>query len=295
MNWVSTHPYLASCVSAIVLLVVGSTVVLQKTATTPLQYQPSTWAGTGGVTASPVGGDNTGAPQNPALAGNNSVIPYHYVSPFGTQPSGTDGAPAVSDDDPLSQLASMIQKPASGTADGNTDPSDAYSFIPNGLISIPDTSTKDTPAQAALRSYGNDIGAVIQSFEQSNPDQVAILKNFMEDRNDPDKAEAMRKLGGGLNYIGTLIEQESPVPSQMKAPQAALAAGYHEIGKLLAAIPDAKGDDNVYNAIVTYDSAAERFVGSFVNFALIFPASGVNFSQDESGSIFMFQQSGGGL
>ena len=196
----------------------------------------------------------------------------------------------------LSEFQKILTKtPAKGTGQTTTDVSSAYEFIPTGMISLPDTSPHDTPVQAALRSYGNDVGSIIQSYEQSNPDQVAVLKNFMEDRGDPDKISAMKRLGSEMKNVGTLIAQTDPVPTQMKVSNADLAAHYDEIGKLLAAIPAAKGNDGLYDAIVTYDQAAERFVGSFVNFALLFQANGVIFTQEDAGSVFMFQQGGNSL
>ena len=291
MNWVSSHPYLSSIVFGLVVVIFGASVVMQRTAATPLQYQPSTWSGAGGITASPVASPQS-APQSGTLASNNtSVVPYRYVSPFGTN----DGrvAPSAQDDAGLSELEGILTKNTTkDTSLTTANVSDAYQFIPTGMISLPDTSNHDTPPQAELRQFGNDVGSVIQSFEQSNPDQVAVLKNFMEDQNNPDKINGMKRLGGQFKDIGSQISQIDPVPKQMKASLADLTSHYDEIGKLLAAIPDAKGNDALYDAIVTYDHAAERFVTSLVNFALVFPASGVVFSQDEAGSVFMFQQGG---
>lgn len=221
---------------------------------------------------------------------NTVTAPYRYVSPFGTSEGRI--AATTQDDSGLAELESILTRsPVSKDPNLNTtDVSGAYEFIPQGMISLPDTSNHDTPAQEELRNFGNDVGSVVQSFELSNPDQPSILKNFMEDRDNPEKIAGMKRLGAQLRDVGTQIAQLDPIPAQMKPSLLDLSAHYQEIGKLLAAVPDAKGNDNLYEAIVTYDQAAERFVTSLVNFALLFPAAGIKFSQDEPGSVFMFQQ-----
>jgi hypothetical protein len=296
MNWVSSHPYASSILLAVVLVIFGASVVVPRTATAPLQYQPSTWSGAGGITASPVQPSSQGSSELPRPGNPTSVVPYRYISPFGTG----NGAQADPSDDTgidLSEFEKILTKgPNEKDPDiSTTNAADSYEFIPTGMISLPDTSRRDTPAQTELRSFGNDIGGIIQSFEQSNPDQPAILKNFMEDRNDAGKIAGMKNLGAQLKNIGTLMQQQDPIPKQMKPATLDLANHYVEIGTLLAAIPDAKGDDSLYNAIIAYNEAAERFVGSLVSFALLFQANGVVFSQEETGSVFMFQQSSGGL
>ncbi len=176
---------------------------------------------------------------------------------------------------------------------GDTSISDAYAFVPTGLISAQTQADvhKMTATQKALYNWGNDAGGAIQSYENNHPDQPAILTNFMQDRQNPAKIAAMKQLGADLQAIGNSFDTLMGIPPQLSTAAPALADAYREIGRNLAIIPDAAGDEATVKAILTYDKSAEEFVHKFVAVALILQANGIQFTQDEGGGVFMFPNS----
>jgi hypothetical protein len=146
---------------------------------------------------------------------------------------------------------------------------------------------KMNASQQKLYGWGSDAGSVILSYENLHPNQVAILTNFIQDREDAGKIAAMKQLGADLQGVGNSLETILP-PPQMSAAAPALANAYREIGRNLAAIPDAKGDEALVKAILFYNKSAEDFVQKYVNVVLIFQANDVKFTQDEPGGVFMF-------
>jgi hypothetical protein len=285
---------MASLLSAGFLLIFGGIIVAERTSVAPIEYQPGTWSGAGGISVTPVASgyeDETGLQPLP-----RPNVPHKYVSPFGArpQPPSTAGQEEQGIDDILSVLT---KPPKGGDTSTSSAPeiAEAYSFIPTGLFSITETTQQETEEQTALRRYGNDIGSIIQSFELEHPDQATVLKNHMEDKNNPAKIAAMKELAAGFTNIAQLMANTTPIPDMMRAPATALAKAYLDLGKYLSVVPDSRGDDELYDAILAYNGSAERFVATFVNFALLFQASGVRFAQEESGSVFMFQQAGGAI
>jgi hypothetical protein len=167
---------------------------------------------------------------------------------------------------------------------------EAYAYIPTGLftphVQVPTANM--TNAQKALYGWGNDAGAIIISFETSHPNQPSTLTNFIQDRQNPLKIAAMKQLGDGLAAVGDGIDNVGDAPTSIKSAAHGLANAYRDIGTKLAAIPDAQGDDATVKAILTYDKAAEAFIGKFVDVVTIFQASDIQFTQGEPGSVFMF-------
>jgi hypothetical protein len=82
------------------------------------------------------------------------------------------------------------------------------------------------------------------------------------------------------------------VPSQAVEAHKALAQSYIQAGTRLSAIADAKSDADFLKAIEAYNAAADTLANRYIDLTVIFSLSGVTFSQDDPGSIFMF--SGGG-
>lgn len=293
MKWVSSHPYAASAVTAVVVLFLGATYVSQKTALSP-GNTGTAWSGTGAVATLP------DAPkyippteQNPT----NAVPAYKYTSPYGSKNQQASQEIPEEDNSVFDKFSKMVNSKATSSDSSPLDLSSIYTFLPPNMIAAPEmpAEAEESDTQKELRAYGNNIGAIIMSYEQNHPDQAAVLKNHAEDRSNPTKIEALRQLGRDLANVGDLIDQEDPVPDLMKAKHKALADSYREMGQLLAGVADAKGDKAIWDAMVTYNKSAEGFIGAFVPFAQTFSAAGVSFSQSESGSVFMFQQLTGGF
>ena len=52
---------------------------------------------------------------------------------------------------------------------------------------------------------------------------------------------------------------------------------------------------SLYDAIVSYNTAAEDFAKKYVSLAMVFQSYSVSFSPSDGGSIFVFPAGGGGL
>jgi hypothetical protein len=284
------HQYIWALLGAGTLFLVGTIVVIQHAGVTT--------AGGGGAiniigyiqptnTALPL----PVTPQPVRPTGINVPIKNNISTSTKTTDTSQTQTQPDSPFDWKSFVAILTHAPKPGaTSTGSGAISDVYSFIPSGLISLPEPqSTITMPAsQKPLYSWGQDAGTAIQSFEESHPNQPQVLTDFINDRQSASKIAAMKQLGADLSGVGDLISTIDPVPSQMNTAGPALANAYHEIGRNLAAIPDAKGDDATVKAILTYDKSAEAFVQKFVNVVNIFQANGVKYSQDEPGGVFMF-------
>ncbi len=289
MDQLFKNHYVAVLFAAGFILLMGTLTVLNRSV-----ISPST-AGNGWNVNGVIADTNPAVPipTTPApVRPTQSDTPYTYISPLGSKEKKPATAAATESDNGFS-WDSFISSLSHGHTPSHTDTdnssiSDAYAFIPTSFISTTEPIKLETPSQKALYSWGSDAGNEIQNYENSHPDQVAILTNFMQDREDAGKVAAMKKLGADLIAAGDGIANIDPIPSQMKQAGPALAESYREIGRNLAAIPDARGDDNVVKAILAYDSSAEHFVQSYVAVALIFQANAITFTQGEPGSVFMF-------
>lgn len=297
MHRLRNHPYLDAVVAAGILLVVGALVVRARSSVSPAGTDTplATWAGGGGIAARGVTRSLTAAPvteRRGTLSGTRAVS-------YGPVPlNAGNGARAIvpineeQTDISLDALFAQLSKPASrGSAAARDDgASSAYAFIPGGLIATTTPGKARTPDQDALYGYGNEVGDAIQSFERDNPNQPAVLKNFMESRTDSDAIAAMKKLGAALAALGATLKHmdEYTVPPAAGAAHAALAKSYADIGAKLSAIPDAQGDEALLKAIDTYDTAAEAFAKKYVALVRIFQSYGVVFSPGDGGSVFTF-------
>lgn len=286
MNWLRSHPYLDSLVGAAALIIVGALVVRTQLAAPVQQANDTTWGTTGGVFVNSVSNGNTQLPQRqegPSQGATNvGYIPLQTQNEIGTGPQDSSYD--------FGALLSLISHTGSSNTVANTSAqTDAYAFIPSGLIA---TSSLQAPTRTSLQndlySYGNDVGDAIVAFETQHPNQPQTLTDQFEQPQNPDANAALKKLGKDLAAVGTSLSAMELVPSQAKAAHDKLAAAYIDIGTKLAAIPDAGSDDARYDAIQTYDRAAESFAKQFVGLALLFQSYGVTFSPGDGGSIFVF-------
>jgi hypothetical protein len=281
------HRYIAALVAAGTLFMIGTFVVVSRSAVSP-------GAGYGGITINGVIQASDPAaiiPTAPAPVRPTAVdVPYTKIT---TQPNPSPPQPPQSDYFDWDSFVSALSRPPAvpaKTDTGESSISDAYAFVPKGLISIEDMQPLNTmsASQKLLYGWGSDVGSAILTYENANPNQPAILTDFAQDRESPGKIAAMKRLGADLQAVGNSIETIGDTPPQMTTAGPALANAYREIGRNLALIPDAKGDEAFVQAILTYNKSAEDFVQKYVAVALIFQANDVKFTQDEPGGVFMF-------
>ncbi len=290
MEWLRNHPYADAVAITGSLLIIGALVVRAHTAA-PVQ-RGSTWGGAGSLVASCVA-----HPLDTSLAPNLSDTQSTSLGPIALNTETSIGGDTSGvDTSSLDALIASVSGRIKNTDTSSSDTSSAYAFVPSGLIATTTLSdTNQTPVQKALYIYGNSVGDIIRAFEDTHPDQPTVLKNHIENRNDPNAIGAMKQLGGDLARVGDGINAIDPAPTQGKAAGEALAAAYRSIGTKLASITDHQDDTSLYDAIVSYNTAAEDFAKKYVSLAMVFQSYSVSFSPSDGGSIFVFPAGGGGL
>jgi hypothetical protein len=290
MQFLRAHPYLDALVTAAALIIVGVLIVRTQLAAPTQSASDLTWGSDGGVFVNTVSDGHTALPTTQAgptmQAKDIGYIPLQTQNEIGTGPQDTSA------DFDFATFAAALSRPKSSKPVDTGEPSSAYDFIPTGLIATTTLTKARTSLQNQLYMYGNDVGDTITSFENSHPDQPAILKNQMEQRDDPAAAAALRGLGDDLAHVGETLAAMDLVPTQARSAHAGLAAAYTDIGTKLAAVADAKGDDATYAAIVSYDKAADDFAKKYVALAQVFQAYDITFSPGDGGSLFVFPSGG---
>lgn len=294
MEWLRAHPYLDAAVITGSLLIVGALIVRTQLgapiATTPTE---GTWGSahsiytegvsTGGATLLP------DVQTGPTIRAESlGYIPLLTENTIGTGP--VDESSTFD----FGSLVALLSRPSQPTATPRTESETgiAYSFIPGGLIATTTLAKPRTTLQDALYLFGNEVGDAIVSFEASHPNQPAILKHHIEQPNDPEARAALKKLGDDLTRLGDTIGALGEVPEQVAGTHRGVVAAYRDIGTKLAAISTKEGSDALFDAIVTYNAAAEDFAKKFVSLALIFQSYGVTFSPGDGGSVFVFPSGG---
>lgn len=290
MEWLRSHPYLDALITAGALIIIGVLVVRTQLAAPSTPGTDTTWGGGNGVFVNTVTDGHTELPSQPTgpqlKTEDFGYIPLRAQNDIGTGP--TDDSANF---DFASFVASLAQPVRTIVDQGDTG-ADAYAFIPSGLIATTTLARPRSARENALYAYGNDVGDLITSFENQHPNQPATLKNHMEQKDDPEAIAALKKLGNDLAHLGDSIDALGIVPKEAASANKSLADAYRSIGTKLAAVPDARENDALYDAVVTYNSAAEDFVKKYVSLALLFQSYGVTFSPGDGGSIFVFPSSG---
>ena len=301
MEWFRSHPYLFALGVAAALVVIGAFVVVNRSPTT-LSSSTLTWQG--GV---PPSAYQTGT------SSQSSLTPEQIAQEVIQGQSGENVAlstlsPATSSSDTsisgsfdyvalLAQIsANSSGKNSSGPPPAGGSPSiisQAYQFIPQGLIASTVQPKKMTASQQALYLYGNEVGGEIQSFETLHTNEAQILKDQAEDRTDPVKAAAVVNLGQELAAIGVFMQGMQDVPSSVAALHSALAQSYEDIGAKLQLVAQANSDTAFVQAVENYDSTTNTFVHNYATLAQYFSAQGILFSSQDPGNVFTFSETGG--
>lgn len=284
-EWARMHPYTAMLGGAVLLIIIGGSFValrIQGTTTRP----PRVWGGGGAPLINP-----SSYTPNAVLEAQN-IFTNATDTPIGLYTSGQVSETGVGSGDTFDYeaLLSII----SGTPtkqDPKTTSDDlslAYSFIPRGLLSAPPPKEERSPTQQRIYEYGNTVGSSIQSYEVLHTNDPQKLRDQAEDRQNIEKAETVRAIGHSMRSLGESLARMEDVPTEMKTNHEKLAQSYIEIGKNLAKVPDAQGDQAFLAAIEAYNASVEIFIQRFVAVATAFSAYGVTFDQSEPGSAFVF-------
>ena len=195
--------------------------------------------------------------------------------------------------DDFAKLLSQITQPTGSAPPSANTTLGAYSFIPTGLITV-DTNTRTrSPADDELFTYGNTVGSYIQSFESMNSNAAQILKDQAEDRTNPDKTDAIRRMGVAYAGLGRDLNLVDPVPAGAKAMHSAYATSYRILGTNLTKIATATTDKEYLDAIGTYNDSVDGLTKRFLALVALFAAHNITFSSSDPGSIFVFNSSSG--
>jgi len=290
MQWLRSHPYIASLVGAAVLILLGAFIVWQSATVQPEDSQTITWKGVGARLwdQTPLTPSDQGENRENIYSEVRSGPPFYY-SPASAQPPSANAEASGSD---LEALLTNLVRPASqsGTTQTGGTSLDPYSFIPGGLISISSPAKERTPAQKELYDYGNEAGSHIQSFENTHRNAPQTLKDQFEDREDQAKNAGLRALADGLVGVGRALEKMEDVPAGVAAAHAKVATSYQEIGDKLSRVPDAQREQEIIDAMLAYNTAVEVYVKNYIALATLFSAYGVSFRPEDPGSVFTFTQ-----
>lgn len=289
-NWLRSHAYLAACGGAAILILAGAIVVERKSAVAP-QNDSGAWGGAGTTLLNPTAYGQK-APQTvlqQPTGGTNVTL-----GTYDTAPDPETGVVDNSFDfnEIIAELSKSSRKKPAGSSVGSSVDTEAWAYIPSGLISTSTVVVNKTETQQKLYDYGNEAGSYIESFEETHRNEVQVLKDFIEDRLNAQKVAQFKDLSKALANIGTSLERMDVVPTAAKAAHIALAESYKEIGAKLALIADTQSDQEFLSAINAYNASADTFAKRYVALSTVFTALGVKFSPEDSGSVFMFSNAG---
>ncbi len=300
MEWLRRHPYTFTIAIVGVVLIGGALFVESRSPVALSSQSMDTWGG--GSFPAYQAPTTQQTPQQVAQDVIESQVPATLsLPPLST--SSPAAAPQSAQKNGfdylafLSQLSGAQPIPTSvnGTTSANAAITEAYEFIPTGLVATTAPAKKPmTPDQQALYDYGNEVGGEIQSFEELHTNEAQVLKDQAEDRSDPTKAAALVSLAQAFVSVGTYLQQMQDVPADVSSQHKALAQSYIDIGTKLQLVAQAKSDSDFIQAIETYDTTANMFVQNYGALAQFFSARGVVFAPQDPGSVFSFSGSGGG-
>ena len=168
------------------------------------------------------------------------------------------------------------------------DSTGAYSFIPQGILSVSNTPKKRNTLQQSLFEYGNAVGSYVKGFEDSHQNMLRILKDANEDRGDETKAAAAAQIGTDYIRLGSELALINEVPASAKTLHTAFSDANKTVGRNLRALANAKTDAEFLSAIDVYNTSVEAYATHFVALANLFGAAEVQFSNSDPGSVFTF-------
>jgi hypothetical protein len=295
-GWLITHPYTSVLIVACAFFITGAVIVIQHSAATTPAPQTAAWGGDIGTLADPTASApaaGTGPTGGDIMSQVQGSPPYSYtIPPLNIEEKPQ--SPAAQDDsfDYRKLLADSRQNSGSATPTTTAGITDiSYAFPPTGLFSTQTPPAARTSTQDALYNYGNEVGSFIQTYEQAHPDQSKVLKDQLEDPQNPNKVQAVIRMAHDLEDIGKSMSSIERVPPQVASAHAAVAKSYQEMGQNLARMPLAQGSEALLQGIKVYNASADAFTKNFVSLATTFSTYGVTFGADEAGSAFTFTSS----
>jgi len=289
MHWLLTHPYASSIAGVVFVLVIGFLVFTARSDVEPVSVA-QTWGSIGADLTSPIGIApviNTRQDQENLYSQVKGGAPFQYTP---LPPHMIETGAEAADEFDFDAFITSLTRP-SGTKGSNpsdTALTDAYAFIPGGLISTSTPTKERTALQSAIYEYGNEAGGYIQSYDALYPNASQILKDQFEDRTNSAKNARLLGLADAMIGVGNSLQNIEITPPSLKPAHDKLAKSYAQMGTQLKAIAKAKNDETMLDAILAYNASVEAFTKDYVALASLFSAYGVTFKPDEPGSAFVF-------
>jgi hypothetical protein len=290
MDWIRAHPYTAALGAAVILFIGGFFVVQRQGAAPPSENKAWDGANLGVLNPTSYGpAESAGTSREEDIMQQvQDSAPYTYIPP--TVLDGSEGG-AEGDFD-LNSFIKMLGQGSTSTGQSQSSAPDTFSFIPTGLISTTTVQKARTATQETLYNYGNEVGSYIQSFEEQNPTMSFTLKDHAEDRDDPQKAAAVKLVAKALEEVGHSLLGIEDIPSGIASTHNALAKSYIAVGTNLALVAQTANDADFLKAIETYNATANTFVTNYVGLAELLGAYNIVFSPVDAGSVFTFTPTG---
>lgn len=282
MHWMVAHVYVVLLGIVALAVIAGGLTITEPTRNT---NSVSTWRREGGftlVSQKPAAEDaqtpNPAIPQASGIAGDYSAIEIRRTvdTTSSTLPNEWES------------LLKQLVGPNDTTRASEAIQTDAYSFIPQGLISVTETATTRTAEQEDLYAYGNQVGVLISTFEDSHANMISILKDAYTDRNNAAKRSAAERIGTDYETLGKELAALSDIPKSVQPMHIAIAQSYQDAGKKMVAKLRTQTDDEFLIAMNAYNESALQFTRNFVTLATYLSAQGVRFSESDPGKVFTF-------
>gem|GEM_PF-726591 len=286
ISWVHRHLYLSVTIAVCGMLVLGTALVVQRTDVNAANSSGA-WGGAGGMFFGTIKNAMPGGPTAEDVVRLQSPQDSYAAIPIYT-PSSQDPEKPSGIDDITTLLAELVQQ-IPVTASSQLSNPDAFSFIPQGLVSTePTTGKKRTPDQEKLYSYGNEVGTYIKGYEDTHFGSAQILKDHVEDRTNPDKIRGLKILGADMQQLGVDLGNITNIPESVANAHRIYGNAYYAAGGNLLLIAETTTDEEFVNAITKYNAIVERLSSQFQLLVAIFGMNEVTFSSSDPGNIFMF-------
>ncbi len=283
MNWLVAHAY-------VVLLGLAVFIVLATSATIGRDVDTSTnnsgWGRVGGFSLTrSVSPTNTGTQQVSNVVAQKLEATEYSVLPIR---SALDTTLDATLPDEWESLLQQLVQPEKTSGTSAVETTDAYSFIPRGLISVTDSVEQKTALQQELFDYGNRVGALIRAFDEAHVNMIPQLKDAYADRGNAAKRETAERIGTEYEALGKELESLADVPASIRSMHVSIARTYQDAGKKMVTKLRTTNDEEFLSAMHTYNASVLQFTNSFVALATYLSASGVKFSTSDAGSVFTF-------
>ena len=145
---------------------------------------------------------------------------------------------------------------------------------------------KKNDGNAELFTYGNALGALLQTFSNEHQNLTEILTAHAQARTDARAVAALKALAEDYEKLADAISLVT-VPHVATALNTSLADSYRSIGVRLRAVAESSEDASFLAAIEEQNHAADTVVRTIASISALFEARGVQFSASDAGKVLV--------